>query len=114
MNSTLGTTSEDMKKLNGTTNTLGEKTFIFMFKTVLDGSSVTTGMGRQTSSVNKPCVRTDVTKKHISKENHANKDHNPENFPKICYTFKDEYRGNLKNNLIKRAKNGLKKLPEKH
>ena len=121
MNSTLGTLSVDIKKLNGTTITVGDKTFKLKFKTVLDGSAVNTVMGRQTSSANKPCVWTDVTKEHLSKENHAGKDHNPENCPEINFTFKDEYRDNLKNNLIKTVKNGkqvtrqtLKNLGKEH
>ena len=121
MNSTLGTLSVDIKKLNGTTITVGDKTFKLKFKTVLDGSAVNTVMGRQTSSANKPCVWTDVTKEHLSKENHGGKDHNPENCPEINFTFKDEYRDNLKNNLIKTVKNGkqvtrqtLKNLGKEH
>ena len=42
MNSTI----ETIKKLNGTTITVGEKTSKFNFKTVLDGRAVNTGMGR--------------------------------------------------------------------
>ena len=83
MNSTLGTLGEDIKQLDGKTITVDDKTFLLKFKTVLDGSAVNTFMGRQTSSATNPCVWTNVSKQHLSKENHANKDHNPQNCPEI-------------------------------
>ena len=62
MNLTLGTLGEDIKKLDGKTINVDDKTFLLKFKTVLNGSAVNTFMGRHTYKATNPCVWTNASK----------------------------------------------------
>ena len=65
LNVTLGSLRDEISKLNKTTFKVNEKLVNFNMKTVVDGSALSTLMGKQGASATYPCPWTDVTLDHL-------------------------------------------------
>ena len=73
-------------------------------KIVVDGSALSTIMGKQGASASAPCPWTNVTLNHL--RNHENNNHTPENCPEIKFLTHDDFRENLNSNAIEVNKKG--------
>ena len=102
---TLGELRDGIKELNGSEIFVNNKTLKINIKTVLDGSALSTIMGKQGASATSPCVWTDVTREHLT--NHTGRDHTPKDCPDIKFLTKEDYRENLKNNAIDVTNKGI-------
>ena len=104
LNVTVGTLRDQIKQLNKSKIKVNDKFVEFNMKTIVDGSALSTLMGKQGASATALCTWTNVTLEHL--RNHKKKNHTPTNCPEIKYLTKDDYRENLLNNAVEVSKRG--------